>query len=53
MKIVSVLCLTLALTVSAIALYYNINGTGGPEYGKSTSLEQGVTSDGVDCPTWT
>ena len=41
----SVLCLTLALTVPASALDYNIDGPGDPEYGKSTSIEPVVTAD--------
>ena len=41
----SLLCLTLALTVPASALEYNIDGPGDPEYGTSTSVEPVVTAD--------
>ena len=40
----SLLCLTLALTVPASALEYNIDGPGDPEYGKSTSIEPVATA---------
>ncbi len=46
----SVLCLTLALTVPASALEYNIDGPGDPEYGKSTSIEPVVTADRGELP---
>ena len=46
----SVLCLTLALTVPASALDYNIDGPGDPEYGKSTSIEPVVTADRGEMP---
>lgn len=46
----SVLCLTLALTVSASALDYNIDGPGDPEYGKSTSVEPVITADRGEQP---
>ena len=46
----SVLCLTLALTVPASALDYNIDGPGDPEYGKSTSVEPVVTADRGELP---
>lgn len=46
----SVLCLTLALTVPASALDYNIDGPGDPEYGKSTSIEPVVTADRGELP---
>ena len=46
----SVLCLTLALTVPASALEYNIDGPGDPEYGKSTSIEPVVTADRDEMP---
>ena len=46
----SVLCLTLALTVPASALDYNIDGPGDPEYGKSTSIEPVVTADRSELP---
>ena len=46
----SVLCLTLALTVPASALDYNIDGPGDPEYGKSTSIEPVVTADQGEMP---
>ena len=46
----SVLCLTLALTVPASALEYNIDGPGDPEYGKSTSIEPVVTADRGEMP---
>ena len=46
----SVLCLTLALTVPASALEYNIDGPGDPEYGKSTSIEPVVTVDHGEMP---
>ncbi len=42
----SLLCLTLALTVPASALEYNIDGPGDPEYGKDTSIEIVHTADG-------
>ncbi len=42
----SLLCLTLALTVPASALEYNIDGPGDPEYGKDTSIEVIHTADG-------
>ena len=45
-----VLCLTLALTVPASALDYNIDGPGDPEYGKSTSIEPVVTADRGELP---
>ena len=40
-----VLCLMLALTISASALDYTIDGPGDPEYGKPTSIEPVVTAD--------
>jgi LPXTG-site transpeptidase (sortase) family protein len=46
----SVLCLTLALTVPASALDYNIDGPGDPEYGNSTSIEPVVTADRGEMP---
>ena len=46
----SILCLTLALTVPASALDYNIDGPGDPEYGKSTSIEPVVTADRGELP---
>ncbi len=46
----SVLCLTLALTVPASALEYDIDGPGDPEYGKSTSIEPVVTADHGEMP---
>ena len=46
----SVLCLTLALTVPASALEYNIDGPGDPEYGKSTSIEPVATADRGEMP---
>ena len=46
----SILCLTLALTVPASALDYNIDGPGDPEYGKSTSIEPVVTADRGEMP---
>ena len=46
----SLLCLTLALTVPASALDYNIDGPGDPEYGKSTSVEPVVTADRGELP---
>ena len=46
----SLLCLTLALTVPASALEYNIDGPGDPEYGKSTSIEPVVTADRGELP---
>ena len=46
----SLLCLTLALTVPASALDYNIDGPGDPEYGKSTSIEPVVTADRGELP---
>ena len=46
----SVLCLTLALTVPASALEYDIDGPGDPEYGKSTSIEPVVTADLGEMP---
>ena len=46
----SLLCLTLALTVPASALEYNIDGPGDPEYGKSTSIEPVVTADRGEMP---
>jgi len=42
----SLLCLTLALTVPASALEYDIDGPGDPEYGKNTSIEVIYTADG-------
>jgi len=42
----SLLCLTLALTVPASALEYDIDGPGDPEYGKDTSVEVIHTADG-------
>ena len=42
--------LTLALTVPASALDYNIDGPGDPEYGKSTSIEPVVTADRGELP---
>ena len=42
----SLLCLTLALTVPASALEYDIDGPGDPEYGKDTSIEIVHTADG-------
>ncbi len=42
----SLLCLTLALTVPASALEYDIDGPGNPEYGKDTSIEVIHTADG-------
>jgi len=42
----SLLCLTLALTVPASALEYNIDGPSDPEYGKDTSIEVIHTADG-------
>ncbi len=42
----SLLCLTLALTVPASALEYDIDGPGDPEYGKDTSIEVIHTADG-------
>ena len=46
----SLLCLTLALTVPASALDYNIDAPGDPEYGKSTSVEPVVTADRGELP---
>ena len=46
----SILCLTLALTVPASALDYNIDGPGDPEYGKSTSIEPVATADRGELP---
>ena len=46
----SLLCLTLALTVPASALNYNIDAPGNPEYGKSTDLEPVVTADRGELP---
>ncbi len=46
----SVLCLTLALTIPASALEYDIDGPGDPEYGKSTSIEPVVTADHGEMP---
>jgi sortase A len=46
----SVLCLTLALTVPASALEYNIDGPGDPEYSKSTSIEPVITADRGELP---
>ena len=46
----SALCLTMALTVPASALEYNINAPGDPEYGKSTSVEPVVTADRGEMP---
>ena len=48
--LLSVLCLTLALTVPASALEYNIDGPGDPEYGKSTSIEPVITADRGELP---
>ncbi len=42
----SFLCLTVALTVSASALNYDIDGPGDPEYGKATSVEIVHPADG-------
>lgn len=44
------LCLTLALTVPASALEYNIDSPGDPEYGKSTSIEPVMTADRGEMP---
>lgn len=46
----SLLCLTLALTVPASALDYNIDAPGDPEYSKSTSVEPVVTADRGELP---
>ena len=42
----SMLCLTLALTVPASALEYDIDGPGDPDYGKPTSVEVAYTAGG-------
>ena len=44
------LCLTLALSIPAHALDYNIDGPGNPEYGKATSIETAVTADRGETP---
>lgn len=46
----SLLCLTLALTVPASALDYNIDAPGDPEYGKATSIEPVITADRGELP---
>ena len=46
----SVLCLTLALTVPASALDYNIDGPGDPEHGKATSIQPVITADRGELP---
>ena len=46
----SALCLTMALTVPASALEYNINAPGDPEYGKATSIEPVYTADRGEMP---
>lgn len=42
----SLLCLTLALTIPASALEYDIDAPGNPDYGKATSVEVIHTADG-------
>ena len=44
------LCLTLALSVPAHALDYNIAAPGDPEYGKATSIETVFTADRGETP---
>jgi LPXTG-site transpeptidase (sortase) family protein len=48
--LLSLLCLTLALTVPASALDYNIDAPGDPEYGKPTSVEPVATADRGELP---
>ena len=43
--LLSLLCLTAALTVPTSALEYDIAAPGGPEYGKPTSVEPVATAD--------
>jgi sortase A len=48
--LLSMLCVTAALTISAGALDYTIDAPSGPEYGKATSIEPVVTADGGEMP---
>lgn len=48
--LVSLLCLTMALSVPASALEYTIDAPGDPEYGKETSVEPVVTADRGEMP---
>lgn len=48
--LLSLLCLTAALTVPTSALEYDIAAPGGPEYGKPTSVEPVATADRGERP---
>jgi sortase A len=48
--VISLLCLTATMTVSASALEYSFDAPSSPEYGKATSVEPVVTADGGETP---